>query len=114
MHQYKKKIKINVHDTYFQDTVKIVTLKTFFCVSSSKLKPVIRKIPNKAIPQQRVCIKKFVVKNCSKERPGSIVKESLKNIIFLLIDASKELDFYADFKYICFVKFSLTYQKIQT
>ena len=54
--------------------------------------------------------RQFVVTNCSKERPGSIVKETLKNGILIPIDISKELDFYADFKYIKFVKFSLTHQ----
>ena len=52
-------------------------------------------------------IKQFVVRNCSKERPGSIVNETLKNGILILKDTSKELDFYADFKYISFIKFSL-------
>ena len=42
-------------------------------------------------------IKQFVVTNCSKERPGSIVNETLKNGILMLKDTSKELDFYADF-----------------
>ena len=37
--------------------------------------------------------KQFVVTNCSKERPGSIVNETLKNRILVLKDISKELDF---------------------
>ena len=45
-------------------------------------------------------IKQFVVTNCSKKRPGSIVNESLKNGILMLKNISKESDFYADFKYI--------------
>ena len=48
-------------------------------------------------------IKQFVVTNCSKERPGSIVNETLKNGISMLKDISKESDFYADFKYISIV-----------
>ena len=43
-------------------------------------------------------IKQFVVTNCSKERPGSIVNETLKNGISMLKDISKESDFYAEFK----------------
>jgi len=35
-------------------------------------------------------IKQFVVKNCSKERPGSIVNENLKNGILMLKHTSKE------------------------
>ena len=58
-------------------------------------------------------IKQFVVTNCSKERPGSIVTKTLKNGILIPIPKSKELHFNADFKYICFIKFSLTYQKLR-
>ena len=58
-------------------------------------------------------IKQFVVTNCSKERPGSIVNETLKNGISMLKDISKESDFYADFKYISFIKFSLCHQKLR-
>ena len=43
-------------------------------------------------------IKQLVVTKCSKERPGSIVNETLKNGILMLIDTSKESDVYADFK----------------
>ena len=50
---------------------------------------------------------------CSKERSGSIVNESLKNGILILIDTSKESDFYDDFKYMGLTKFSLTYEKLQ-
>ena len=57
--------------------------------------------------------KQFVVTNCSKERPGSIVNETLKNGISMLKDISKESDFYADFKYISFIKFSLCHQKLR-
>ena len=58
-------------------------------------------------------IKQFVVTNSSKERPGSIVKETLKNEILMLKDTSKELNFYADSKYISFIKFSLCHQKLR-
>ena len=58
-------------------------------------------------------VKQFVVTNCSKERSGSIVNETFKNVIFILVDTSKESDFYADLKYISFIKFSLVYQKLQ-
>ena len=44
----------------------------------------------------------------SNERPGSIVTKTLKNGILIPIDTSKESDFYVDFKYISFIKFSLT------
>ena len=37
--------------------------------------------------------KQYVVTNCSKERPGSIVTETLKNGIFVTIVTSKELHF---------------------
>ena len=53
-------------------------------------------------------IKQFVVTNYSKERPGTIVNETLKNRISMLKDISKESCFYADFKYISFIKFSLS------
>ena len=53
-------------------------------------------------------------KNCSKERPGSIVTKTLKNGILILIDTSKELDFYDDFKCISSIKFALTHQKLRT
>ena len=49
----------------------------------------------------------------SKERPGSIVTKTLKNGILILTDTSKELDFYADFKYISFINFSSTHQKLR-
>jgi len=58
-------------------------------------------------------IKQFMVTNCSKERPGSIVTKTLKNRIFISIATSKELHFNADFKYISFIKFSLTHQKLR-
>ena len=53
-----------------------------------------------------------MVTNYSKERPGSIVGKTLKNEILTPIDTSK-LDFHADFKYISFIKFSPTHQKIR-
>ena len=49
----------------------------------------------------------------SKEWPGSIVIETLKNWILIPIDASKELYFYAYFKYISFTTFNLTHQKLR-
>ena len=57
-------------------------------------------------------IKQFVVMNCSKERPGLIVTKTEKSGIFILIATSKESNFNADFKYISFIKFSLTHQKL--
>ena len=57
--------------------------------------------------------KQFVVTNCSKERPGSIVNETLKNGILMIKDTSKESDLHADFKYISFIKFSLCHQKLR-
>ena len=42
-------------------------------------------------------IKQFVVTNFSKEQPGSIVTETLKNGIFITIITSKELHFNAEF-----------------
>ena len=51
-------------------------------------------------------IKQFVVTNCSKERPGPIVTETLKNGILILIIASKELLFYANSKYMFIFCFS--------
>ena len=41
-------------------------------------------------------VKQLVVTNCSKERPDSIVTKTLKNGILILIDTSKESDFYDD------------------
>ena len=61
----------------------------------------------------RKFIKQFVVTNCSKERPGSIVNKTLKNGISILKDISKESEFYADFKYISFIKFSHCHQKLR-
>ena len=56
-----------------------------------------------------ILIKQFVGTNCSKERPGSIVNKTLKNGILTLIGTSKESDFYGYFKYISFIKFSVTH-----
>ena len=58
-------------------------------------------------------VKQFVVTNCSKERPGSIVTETLKNGILIPIVTSKELHFNADFKYISFINISYTHQKLR-
>ena len=57
--------------------------------------------------------KQFVVTNCSKERPGSIATKTLKNGSLIPIVTSKELHFNADFKYISFIKFSLTHQNLR-
>ena len=65
-----------------------------------------------SIPLSRDIIKQFVATNCS-ERPGSIVKETLKNGILMLNDTSKELDFHADFKYINYIKFNLFHQELR-
>ena len=62
--------------------------------------------------QTEITIKQFVVRNCNKQRPASMVTETLKNGILIVIVTSKELYFYADFKYISF-KFSLTHQKLR-
>ena len=66
-----------------------------------------------ALIQKRSEIKQFVVTNCNKERPGSIVTETLKNGILIPIATSKVSHFNADFKYISFIKFSLTHQKLR-
>ena len=58
-------------------------------------------------------IKQFEITNCSKEQPGSIVIETIKNGILIPIVTSKELNFNADFKYINFIKISLTHQKLR-
>ena len=50
-------------------------------------------------------IKQFVITNCSKERFGSIVTETLKNGILIPIATSKESYFNVDFKYISFIRF---------
>ena len=63
--------------------------------------------------KQFVVIKQFVVTNCSKERPGSIVTKTLKNGILIPIATSKESHFNSDFKYISFIKFNLTHQKLR-
>ena len=57
-------------------------------------------------------IKQFVVTNCSKERPGSVVAKTQKNRILIPTHTSKESHINADFKYISFIKFSLTHQKL--
>jgi len=49
----------------------------------------------------------------SKDRPGSIVTETLKNGILIPIAASKESHFNVGFQYISFIKFSLTHQKLR-
>ena len=54
-----------------------------------------------------------MVTKCSKEWPGSIVNETLKNGILMLKDTSKESNFHADFKYISCIKFSLCHQKLR-
>ena len=54
-----------------------------------------------------------MVRNCSKERPGSIVTKTLKSGILIPIATSKESHFNADFKYTSFIKFSSTQQKLR-
>ena len=63
-------------------------------------------------PCVKVSVKQFMVANCSKEQPGPIVTESLRYGVFIPIVTSKELYFYDDFKYISFIKFSLTHHKL--
>jgi len=58
-------------------------------------------------------VKRFVVTNCSKEQPSSIVTETLKNGILIPIVTSKESYFNADFKYRSFIKISYTHQKLR-
>ena len=58
-------------------------------------------------------VKQFVLTNCSKERPGSVVTETLRNGIFITIVTSKELNFNADFKYISLINFRHTHQKLK-
>ena len=62
---------------------------------------------------EAVIIKQFVVTNCSKERPGSIVIETVKKWNLIPIVPSKESDFNAYFKYISFIKISLTHKMFQ-
>ena len=50
----------------------------------------------------------------SKERPGSTFTETLKKGILIPIGTSKESNFYAEIRYISFIKFSLTHQKLQS
>jgi len=47
------------------------------------------------------------------EQSSSIVTEIFKNRIMILIDTSKESDFFPDFKYLSFIKFILTLEKLQ-
>jgi len=49
----------------------------------------------------------------SKERPGSILTETLKNWILISIGISKELAYYSDSKCISFIKFRLTHQRLR-
>ena len=51
--------------------------------------------------------------NGGKERPGSIVTKTLKYGILIPIVTSKESHFNAAFKYISFIKFSITHQKLR-
>ena len=57
--------------------------------------------------------RKYESNDQTKERPGSIVTKTPKNEIFILIAASKESHFNAYFKYISFIKFSPTHQKLR-
>ena len=47
-----------------------------------------------------------------KERHGSVVTETPKNGILIPIVTSKESHFNANFKYISFIRVSLTHQKL--
>ena len=58
-------------------------------------------------------IKQFVVKNCSRERPSSIMTETLKNNFFIAIVTSKGWNFDADFEYINFIKFKFAHQQLR-
>ena len=58
-------------------------------------------------------IEQFLVTNCNKERPGSIVTKTLKDGVLIAIVTSKELYFNADFKYISFIKIKFTHQKLR-
>ena len=55
--------------------------------------------------------KQFVVTNCSKERPGSIVTKNLKNGSLIPIVTSKESHLMLILN-IIFIKFSLTHQNL--
>ena len=63
--------------------------------------------------KENIYIKQFVVTDCSKERPGSIVTKTLKNGILIPIATSKELHFNAEFKHKSFIKFSPNHQKLR-
>ena len=65
------------------------------------------------IEPSRCLIKRFVMTKCCKERRGSLVAESLINGISIPIDPLKELAYYADFKYIRFIKFSLPIKRYE-
>ena len=71
-----------------------------------------RTLKNKSLQKLSLhsLIKQFVT-NCSKERPGSIVTKTLKNGILIPIVTSKES--YDDFKYISFIRFNITRQKLR-
>ena len=47
------------------------------------------------------------------ERCGSIVTETLENGILISINLSKDFAYYADSKYIRFIKFSVIHQKLR-
>jgi len=64
-------------------------------------------------PWKSMITREFLVTNCSKERPGSIVTETLKNGILIPIVTSEELHYNADFEYIRFIKFSFTHHKLR-
>ena len=83
----------------------LINLKTFYYESLRELHPFTGKIPN--------LVKQFVVTNCSKERSGSIVNKTLKNGILIIKDTSKESDFHANFKFISFIKFSVSHRKLR-
>jgi hypothetical protein len=57
-------------------------------------------------------IKQFMVTNCIVRATRLNSNRNLKNRISIPIDTLKESDFYAYFKFISFVKFSLTLQNL--
>ena len=65
------------------------------------------------LPAVKIKIKQFMVTNFSKDWPGSIVTDTLKNGILIPIVTSTESHLNADFKYISFIKFSLTHRKLR-
>jgi hypothetical protein len=57
-------------------------------------------------------IKQFVVTNCKQGATRLYSDQNSEKRILTPIDISKESDFDADLKYISFIKFSYTHQKL--